>query len=633
MSEYAYFYNSKDGDRVYSADSFSNWLKSFFSDGVLANTLQVTANDNLTVTVSAGTALIGGKVKIFDEETTLSLPSSSATYQRINNIVVRRDDDERDIYLAVVQGTGTRSSITPSAPTITREGNIYELVLAQVYEGVGVSAISQSNITDTRSDEDMCGYIIGNTDILEASQLYAQNDAAFNEWFENVKGVLGADEAGNLLNLINDIASNVSDLEERVEEAENNVLSTVTQVAENKTNIATNTSNIANKAPTSHASSTASTYGAGTASKYGHVKLSNTYSSSVGAAADSLAASQSAVYNAYNTLNSGKAATSHASSSTTYGAGTASNYGHVKLSNTYTSSVGAASDSLGASQTALYNAYAALLDKWSSTVTSTGNLNNYKTAGVYYFSSSYTPTNIPEGVNGWLMVLTYGSTAIKQLWFRHGTVDTNDFHIFVRTYASSTWSEWRRIITNGSSPSFESVEIAEGIELTNSTPYIDFHYGSSSKDWTTRITETATGVLRFYKSASTSSYATCYASSWSTASSRKVKDDIQTITDDEAKALLSLEPTTFVFKGDSERSAGLIAEDVYKILPLIVKLPDDYDIESDEDSDDIPGIDYSQLTPYLIKMIQIQDKQIEAQQSQMEALEARLAAIEAKLEV
>lgn len=54
---------------------------------------------------------------------------------------------------------------------------------------------------------------------------------------------------------------------------------------------------------------------------------------------------------------SGKAPTNHASTGTGYGAGTASNYGHVKLSDTYKSNVGAAANSIGASQTALYNAY------------------------------------------------------------------------------------------------------------------------------------------------------------------------------------------------------------------------------------------------------------------------------------
>ena len=52
-----------------------------------------------------------------------------------------------------------------------------------------------------------------------------------------------------------------------------------------------------------HASSTASTYGAGTGSQFGHVKLSDTYLSSSGAAANSVGASSAAVNSAYTKIN------------------------------------------------------------------------------------------------------------------------------------------------------------------------------------------------------------------------------------------------------------------------------------------------------------------------------------------
>lgn len=56
------------------------------------------------------------------------------------------------------------------------------------------------------------------------------------------------------------------------------------------------------KAPTSHAS-TANTYGLGSASAYGHVKLSDTYTSSAGAAANGVCASSKAVNEVYKKFN------------------------------------------------------------------------------------------------------------------------------------------------------------------------------------------------------------------------------------------------------------------------------------------------------------------------------------------
>lgn len=62
-------------------------------------------------------------------------------------------------------------------------------------------------------------------------------------------------------------------------------------------------SDLDSKAPISHAITT-TTYGKGTNSVYGHVKLSDVYSTSVGDASSGVVASQKALFDAYSTLNS-----------------------------------------------------------------------------------------------------------------------------------------------------------------------------------------------------------------------------------------------------------------------------------------------------------------------------------------
>lgn len=59
-------------------------------------------------------------------------------------------------------------------------------------------------------------------------------------------------------------------------------------------------------------------------------------------------------------LSNSRTPTSHASTGTGYGAGNASNYGHVKVSDNYTSSAGNASQSVAASSQAVVNTYNAL---------------------------------------------------------------------------------------------------------------------------------------------------------------------------------------------------------------------------------------------------------------------------------
>ena len=83
------------------------------------------------------------------------------------------------------------------------------------------------------------------------------------------------------------------------------------------------------------------------------------------------------------------------------------------------------------------------------------NLNNFRKAGTYYFSNSHTPINIPTGVNGVLQVITNEErTLVKQIWFRHGTINSNDTQTWIRTYTYTNtetntfgWSDWQQIPT------------------------------------------------------------------------------------------------------------------------------------------------------------------------------------------
>ena len=89
----------------------------------------------------------------------------------------------------------------------------------------------------------------------------------------------------------------------------------------------------------------------------------------------------------------------------------------------------------------------------------------------------------------------------------------------------------------------------------------------------------------------------------SQSSSRKIKKNIEPISEEEALKLLELEPVSFDFKDEDMGSdqRGFIAEDVKAILPNIV---------SDEQDGRPMGINYIQLVPYLVKMVQIQQARI-----------------------
>ena len=85
------------------------------------------------------------------------------------------------------------------------------------------------------------------------------------------------------------------------------------------------------------------------------MKLSDSTNSTSAAASGGVAATPAAVKAAYD-LASGKAPTSHASTATTYGAGSSSNYGHVRLSDSRTSTSGV-SGGVAATPKAVKSAY------------------------------------------------------------------------------------------------------------------------------------------------------------------------------------------------------------------------------------------------------------------------------------
>ena len=91
-------------------------------------------------------------------------------------------------------------------------------------------------------------------------------------------------------------------------------------------------------------------------------------------------------------------------------------------------------------------------DKCVNITQANTDLNDYIDEGLYFFDASYTPINIPEGVNGWLKVINKDisvKSIIKQIWYRYGTANVNDFEIYVRTYhgLEETWSNWVKILS------------------------------------------------------------------------------------------------------------------------------------------------------------------------------------------
>jgi len=130
---------------------------------------------------------------------------------------------------------------------------------------------------------------------------------------------------------------------------------------------------------------------------------------------------------------------SHASTGTGFGTGTASNYGHVKLSDTYNSLVsgGAAANGLAASQNALYNAYNELnsnLSTVSNQVSNSGDA--YSSTKAYAIGELCIYNNVLYRCT---TACSAGSWATNQSCF---TADTL-VNVFNKTKIKSIFTDWK----------------------------------------------------------------------------------------------------------------------------------------------------------------------------------------------
>ena len=206
-------------DRAVGSDVLRSILSNYYSNGVFGisntNCFKVVASNGvgMTLTVQPGACIINGATAYNKDETHITLANGEAQ-PRIDLIVLRLDDDkaQRSIRIEVIKGVAQSQ---PTKPSHVREGAVYDLVLANVLVKANVATITNADITDTRIDKNVCGFVSAINN-LNVDGLYMQQKAMFDAWFEGIKNQLGTDLAGNLQNQINAIKSEQSQLLQRV---------------------------------------------------------------------------------------------------------------------------------------------------------------------------------------------------------------------------------------------------------------------------------------------------------------------------------------------------------------------------------------------------------------------------------
>lgn len=218
------------GDRAYSAQSFAQVFIKFFKTGVIGadahqtpsttfQPLQIMARERLQFTIKAGAAWIDGHVGEVFDGTVGTLENADGVYNRIDRVVMRLyggdGKDERKLVPHIITGT---PAANPAPPPLVRDGTDYDLSLATILVPAGATAITQANITDTRFDLDVCGFVRLAFELpMDTTDLFAQFSAVFHEFMAQLEETMGENVATNLLNLINAQTERLTDYEEKTD--------------------------------------------------------------------------------------------------------------------------------------------------------------------------------------------------------------------------------------------------------------------------------------------------------------------------------------------------------------------------------------------------------------------------------
>lgn len=197
------FFNSANGDRKYNAEQMSRYFENILSSGIfkrIPDCLKVSAGGGMSLIVAPGAGLIDCHwFRAYSAEN-VTISGAHAVLPRIDNVVARLNltDAVRAITLEVVQGTPSES---PAATVPTRTETVQELVLAHVLVPAGASAITADNITDTRDDEAICGYVHSLVDRPVLKSFNSRYVAVANNTTVAPINIVGFNAGADLLNV------------------------------------------------------------------------------------------------------------------------------------------------------------------------------------------------------------------------------------------------------------------------------------------------------------------------------------------------------------------------------------------------------------------------------------------------
>lgn len=190
-------------DRAVSSQPLRKLIRDLFTTGVMPNPstcFQVSAGlDGMTVNVGAGFAVIDGGLCQESTQRTLEVTAADQTYDRIDTVVLRWDENVgvRTADLYIVAGVPASA---PVRPELQRDNSIFEIGLADIFVNRRTTSITNEKITDTRYESARCG-IVSSVSEWDTTTIYQQvqadlasfkadEQADFLAWYDTIKDMI-----------------------------------------------------------------------------------------------------------------------------------------------------------------------------------------------------------------------------------------------------------------------------------------------------------------------------------------------------------------------------------------------------------------------------------------------------------
>lgn len=185
------FFNSLNGDRLYSADDMNRPYRRLITEGIFATPQGTPSTDfktqsaasGMNIVVKKGEGLLANKWVENPADITITVPANPNILPRRDSVILQVDlrSNASGRITNIIYKEGTPSS-NPMPPDINNIDNVIERRLANIYVAPSANYIGNDAIVDLRGSSE-CPWVTSLLYQVDTSTLYDQYRAAYDAYY------------------------------------------------------------------------------------------------------------------------------------------------------------------------------------------------------------------------------------------------------------------------------------------------------------------------------------------------------------------------------------------------------------------------------------------------------------------